>query len=499
MKTVTLAHRRKIQVYSITIMITIALVVAVSGFVYLYKAELKQSRTSLVELVQSQARTYEAVAKYDAITTGNREGHVSRAATISQIKEAHRRYNGFGETGELALAERVDDNIVFLLPARKMAFEVPPDVPWDSELAVPMRLALQPGGSGVLQARDHLGDEVLAAYENLPFLEMGLVAKINISELHQPFLKSALYTSVIAWLAILVGAVLNIRLVGPLVSTLVETNKKLKDSEQHLQDLAKQLSKYLSPQIYKSIFEGTKLARIESQRKKLTVFFSDMVGFTAKTDSMEPEDLSRVLNGYLNRMAEIVLKHGGTLDKFIGDAVMVFYGDPETHGPAEDAERAIRMALEMRHAIESLKGDWAEHGIEPDFSVRSGIATGFCTVGNFGSESRMEYTIVGGCVNLASRLESSAQPGEILISQETATLVEAVFRLEAVGEIQVKGFARPVKTYRVLDLRRAQADQTEYRHRATGVDLNLDPDRVPNDQKEALILKLEGAISRLKQ
>jgi class 3 adenylate cyclase len=361
-----------------------------------------------------------------------------------------------------------------------------------------MKLALQPNGSGVVQARDHTGDEVLAAYEHLGFLDMGLVAKINISELRKPFVMGALYTSIVAWLAILVGALLNIRIVGPLVDILVETNRKIQESEQRLQGLAKQLSKYLSPQIYKSIFEGKKLARIESHRKKLTVFFSDMVGFTAKTDAMEPEDLSLVLNGYLNRMAEIVLKHGGTLDKFIGDAVLVFYGDPESHGAEEDAQRALAMALEMRDAIRELTAEWKTHGIEPDFSVRSGVATGFCTVGNFGSETRMEYTIVGSAVNLASRLESSAQPGEILISQETATLVEQVFALEAVGEIQIKGFARPVKTFRVLGLRDRDQDQTSYRHRAPGFDLNVDLEEVPADQKEALVRRLQEAIERLR-
>jgi class 3 adenylate cyclase len=496
---ITLAHRRKIQVYSIMIMICIALLVAMSGFFYLYRVQVQQSRTSLEELVQSQARIYEAIAKYDAVVTGNRENHVSRAATISQIKEAHRRYNGFGDTGELVLAERVEDAIVFLLPTRKMGFEVPPDVPWDSDRAGPMKLALQDGGSGIVQDLDHTGDEVLAAYEHLPFLDMGLVAKMNVSELRRPFVMAALYTSLVAWLAILVGALLNIRLVGPLVATLIETNQKLKDSEQHLKDLAGQLSKYLSPQLYHSIFEGKKTARIESHRKKLTVFFSDMVGFTAKTDSMQPEDLSYVLNGYLNRMAEIILQHGGTLDKFIGDAVLVFYGDPESHGPAEDAKRSIAMALEMRAAIETLQREWSQHGIDPEFSVRSGVATGFCTVGNFGSENRMEYTIIGGVVNLASRLESLAKPGEILISQETATLVEGAFELEPVGEIQVKGLARPVKTFRVLGGRQGPPGRSRVHHQSAGFDLAMDLEAVPEEEKEAVVRTLQEAITRLKQ
>ncbi len=490
-------HKKKIQIYSILIMTCIALVVAVSGFVYLYKLEVDKSRIALQQMAESQARIYEAVAKFDAIVSGSPEGKISRAGTMSQIKEAHTRYRGFGKTGELELAERVGDEVVFLLPTRKMDFEMPPPVPWDSDFAGPMKLALS-GNSGTVKAIDHSGTMVLAAYEYLPFLEMGLVAKMDITELRQPFLRAALYTSIVAWLAIFVGALLNIRIVGPLVNTIFSTNKKLIESEERQRNVANQLSKYLSPQLYESIFAGTKTAQIESHRRKLTVFFSDMVGFTEKTDSMEAEDLSYHLNGYLNRMAEVVLAHGGTLDKFIGDAVLVFFGDPETLGAKEDAERCITMALAMREAIEDLKIEWKQEGIDPDFSVRMGIATGYCTVGNFGSENRMEYTIIGNSVNLASRLESAAQPGEILISYDTGTLVDETFLLEAVEEIHAKGFARGVKAYRVLGYRKTEASEAILQYAEPGFELNLDLNEVPDGEQQELVEKLHKAISLVK-
>ena len=131
----------------------------------------------------------------------------------------------------------------------------------------------------------------------------------------------------------------------------VRTQLALKESHRKLEDLSLKLARYLSRQVYQSIFEGRQDARIGCSRKKLTVFFSDIVGFGNKTEGMESEDLTFILNGYLNRMAGVVLKHGGTLDKFVGDAVLVFFGDPETKGVPEDAVACVRMALEMKEAI----------------------------------------------------------------------------------------------------------------------------------------------------
>src|SRR5262249_46027476 len=149
--------------------------------------------------------------------------------------------------------------------------------------------------------------------------------------------------------------------------------------------ISMKIAKYLSPQIYKSIFSGQKEVAIATERKKLTIFFSDIKDFTATTERLQPEELTALLNEYLTEMSAIALKHGGTLDKFIGDAMLVFFGDPETKGFEEDAKACMRMALDMQRRLLQLNAEWRRRGIENPFRVRMGINTGFCNVGNFGS------------------------------------------------------------------------------------------------------------------
>ena len=198
--------------------------------------------------------------------------------------------------------------------------------------------------------------------------------------------------------------------------TVIDVTQRI-NAQEKIEQLASQLSKYLSPQVYQSIFSGKKNVKIEAYRKKLTVFFSDIKGFTEITDRLEPEVLSFLLNSYLNEMSKIALKYGGTIDKFVGDAILIFFGDPETRGEKEDAKACVLMAIEMRERMKKLHNIWEDQGIFNPLEIRIGINTGFCNVGNFGSEDRLDYTIIGGEVNLASRLESSAETGQILISQ----------------------------------------------------------------------------------
>lgn len=237
----------------------------------------------------------------------------------------------------------------------------------------------------------------------------------------------------------------------PIVLSRVKSQLALKKKSEELLALSKKLSKYLAPQVYVSIFRGEQDARIESKRKKLTIFFSDIVSFTQTTEGMEAEDLSDLLNSYLEEMATIAIKHGGTIDKFIGDAVLIFFGDPLSRGLKEDALACVSMALEMRDTIKKLQEKWYSYGIQEPFKVRMGIATGYCTVGNFGSVSRMDYTIVGSQVNIASRLESSAEPDQIVISHETWSLVKDEVYCVKQKPIMVKGISHPIQTYQVTD------------------------------------------------
>jgi class 3 adenylate cyclase len=216
----------------------------------------------------------------------------------------------------------------------------------------------------------------------------------------------------------------------------VKTHLRLRQALQRLDQLALDLSKYLSPRVYASIFRGETDVRIESRQKPLTISFIDIVDFTPQVEAREPAELTAWLNNYFNEMAEIVARYGGTLDKYIGDAILVFFGAPESLGEREDAIQCVRMAEEMQHRAREL-------GI----GIRVGISSGECTAGNFGSELQMSYTIIGREVNVASRLQVESSPGKILISESTFQLIKNDIACTLNAEIQVKGLQRSLLTY----------------------------------------------------
>src|SRR5262245_24701128 len=268
--------------------------------------------------------------------------------------------------------------------------------------------------------------------------------------------------------------------------------KKNKD----LDALSTKLSKYLSPQIYHSIFTCAQNVEITSSRKKLTIFFSDVVNFTETTDNLESEDLTNLLNRYLTEMTNIALAHGATIDKYIGDAIMVFFGDPETHGVKEDARACVRMAVVMLRRLRELQAEWLELGAEKPFHLRIGINTGYCTVGNFGSDDRMDYTIIGSAVNLTARLQSNSEIDGILLGHETYSLVKDDVAAEEQTPIKVKGFDAPVRCYKVLGLYDDLAGQgTVIREERDGFKVLLDLQK--RDRAEA-VAALEAIVARLK-
>jgi len=255
---------------------------------------------------------------------------------------------------------------------------------------------------------------------------------------------------------------------------------------QQMEDVSGQLAKYLSPQIYESIFSGKQNVEVKSYRKKITVFFSDIVNFTAISDKLESEELTALLNFYLNEMSQIALKHGATIDKYIGDAIMIFFGDPESFGIEEDARRCVAMAVEMQQRMAELWGYWSKHfGLKKDLEIRVGINTGYCTVGNFGSEDRLDYTVVGAAVNLASRLESAAMPSGILVSVETYFQVKDYFSFDAPQQLELKGLERGVIAYEVdiSDTSRAETKNFE------GENFQLKLTKHPLDLEELETLK----------
>jgi class 3 adenylate cyclase len=274
-----------------------------------------------------------------------------------------------------------------------------------------------------------------------------------------------------------------------------EASKLVAEKNRMLESLSNQLSKYLSPQVYASIFSGDQSVEIASKRKKLTVFFSDIADFSGTTDSLESEELTDLLNHYLTEMSKIALDHGATIDKYVGDSVIAFFGDPETRGVKEDARACVNMAIAMQRRMRELQSEWLDMGLESPFQVRMGINTGFCTVGNFGSVDRMDYTIIGNEVNLAARLESHAEVGGILMAHETHALVKDTVLAEEGGTLTVKGFAKPVRTYSVVGLYDDLAEQGRIISRdQEGLALKIDRDKLT---KAEAIKAIKGVLSQL--
>ena len=225
----------------------------------------------------------------------------------------------------------------------------------------------------------------------------------------------------------------------------------IEEKGRQLEDLANKLARYLSPQIYQSIFSEAPGESKAHARKNLTIFFSDIVQFTDLSDILEPERLALVINTYLSEMASIALECGGTIDKFIGDAILVFFGDPESEGETEDALKCLEMAIRMQKRAAELQKYWQKQGVSRGLHVRMGITTGYCTVGNFGSEQRLDYTVLGSPVNLAARLQALADPDSILIDETTHNLVNEHVTCQQADQIMPKGFVRPIQVYRVED------------------------------------------------
>lgn len=277
--------------------------------------------------------------------------------------------------------------------------------------------------------------------------------------------------------------------------------QQIEQREQAFADLRMKtwkLSRYVSPQIWHTVFAGQEV-KLETHRKRLTVFFSDIKGFTELSESMEAEDMTDMLNHYLSEMSHIIHKYGGTIDKFIGDAIMVFYGDPASRGTKADCLACVSMAIEMKKHMRILQQRWMDQGIETPLEIRMGINTGYCTVGNFGTEQRLDYSILGTEVNLASRLESAAPAGEILVSHETYSLVKDSIYCEERGTVTVKGFSHPIRVYSVIDFRKnLGASQAYFEQRADGFSMYLDLEKVKNYDRDRVLKSLLTAATRLK-
>ena len=262
--------------------------------------------------------------------------------------------------------------------------------------------------------------------------------------------------------------------------------------------LSNQLSRYAPLQLWQSIMRGETEAKLEYKRKKITVFFSDIQGFTELSETLIPDDLAFVLNDYLSHMTEIAKQYGATIDKFMGDAILIFFGDPDSQGVEQDAKNCLDMALAMRQQMKFLRARWEKMGYAP-LHIRMGISTGYCHVGNYGAMHRMAYTIVGRDANLAARLQSAAEIDEILISDETYKLVKSSYLCAPKEPMELKGIQDVVKTWQVIEKYSNIHNENEqwFDYEYKGFHLVLNMQEVQNFEYTELVDVLEKMIARI--
>jgi adenylate cyclase len=241
---------------------------------------------------------------------------------------------------------------------------------------------------------------------------------------------------------------------------LAEWNRTLEErvqrQVQELERLAR-LRRFLAPQLAEVIASDQHEQVLESHRREVTVVFCDLRGFTAFSETTEPEEVMGVLREFHAAMGERIYRYEGTLERFTGDGMMIFFNDPL---PCSDpAERAIHMAISMRSRVAELKARWQRRGHQLDFAV--GVAMGYATLGKIGFEGRFDYAAIGTVTNLAARLCDEAKGNQILVSQRIYSAVEAIVEAEMVGELSLKGFSRPILGYNIIALKEAPPDQSK--------------------------------------
>lgn len=257
---------------------------------------------------------------------------------------------------------------------------------------------------------------------------------------------------------------------------------------------ANKLTRFLPPQVWQPILKHNQPPYVTNQRRKLTILFSDIVGFTDLSDNISPDHLANILNTYIDRMTQITLKYGATLDKFIGDGMLCFFGDKADSNEQNDALRCVMMSIEMRREMEVLRRHWLTQGFE-GLHIRIGINTGYCYVGNFGSGNRMTYTVIGKEANLAARLEASAKKDQILISENTFNLVNHKFACEGWGEIMLRGLQEPVKVWQVQDPQQSDGKPVQWvDYNLPGFNLHLNLEEIRNYDRRAIMSQLKSAM-----
>lgn len=236
------------------------------------------------------------------------------------------------------------------------------------------------------------------------------------------------------------------------LSTLNSNLEKTIEEQVNQLQRTEQLRRYVSPQVADAILTGETSVAFNSVRRNLTILYSDIRGFTEMSERMEPEELVEGLNEYFTAMTDLVFSNGGTLDKYLGDGILAFFGDPI---PFEDhAERAVATAFQMRERVGDLRSRWMRS--DEELSIGIGISTGYVTVGNIGSSTRSDYTVLGSHVNVAARLATIAEPGQILATERTLASVRERVHGDQVEQLVLKGVQRPFRVYSLSQIEPAE-------------------------------------------
>ena len=207
------------------------------------------------------------------------------------------------------------------------------------------------------------------------------------------------------------------------------------------------LSRYVAAPVAERLVERV-TAKVPLQRRWLTVAFVDIADFTALTERLDPEDLTMLLDEFFAALADLAKRCGGSLHKFLGDGALISFGEARGDSRRDDAHACIAMLGELGRLMDRVNAVSRSHGIAATLTARAGVASGFCSVGDFGADERIEYTMIGAAVNLASRLEGLAAAGEVWVSQSTCDLAGAEL-FEPLGEFSIRGFDEPVRAFRL--------------------------------------------------
>ena len=273
------------------------------------------------------------------------------------------------------------------------------------------------------------------------------------------------------------------------------TEAKLFETNNMLETITTSLSRFVPQTVADALMNGGAEQVSKIDRRNLTVFFSDIVGFSTLASRQEPETVAQLLMEYFTVMSDICAKYGGTLDQFIGDAIVIFFGDPSSKGAKGDANAAVQMALDMQEKMHELRLKWRAEGLAKDLHVRMGISTGYCNVGNFGSFERLHYTAIGNAVNEAARIEALAPQDTVIISEDTNTLIKDQIETKSIGVKSLKGRDHPVELFQALALRQ-HAESSLIAFNEEGFRLYIDSKSI--EDKAKVIKALNQALDNLK-